>query len=187
MKPKVKIYPNARATALLISLMLFVFAACEDSLEIPERQSDILLSDSFIAGTDGGYFKALNGNVELFLPKNALVEEVGIFIGEGSEDEEGDFVIHSIIIEPKDLEFLRPVSVRLRYDGCLKNSKDPCKAECLALYYFENDKDFDVRRPQDLIWMELCCLNTMDQCIETQIHGGGVYAIGEASMDQTKH
>jgi len=173
---------------VFLALLLIISAACEDPIDVRIDDGKTHWPEaSFIAGPEGGYFKALDGNVELFFPENAITEKVDFYIEEGSEDEEGDFVIQSILIEPLYLEFMKPVSIVLRYDGCLANGKDPCKAQCLALYHFENDKAFDARHPQDLVWIEKCGLNVMDRCIETKIHGGGVYAIGEASMDPTKH
>jgi hypothetical protein len=185
MEPVRKIISKFRlASILVIAFAIIFFAACQENEEpvIPG-----LPEVSFTAGPEGGYFNALDGNVQFYFPKDALAENVSFLVKEGPEDEEGDFVIQSILIEPSYLEFMKPASIALRYDGCLANGKDPCKAECLALYYFENDKAFDVRRPQDMVWIEKCCLNTMDRCIETKIYSGGVFAIGEASMDLTKH
>jgi len=176
--------------SIIVSLafLLIISTSCEDPIDIRDDDKKTHWTEaSFIAGPEGGNFKALDGNIEFFFPENAITEKVDLYIKEGSEDEEGDFVIQSILIEPLYLEFMKPVSIVLRYDGCLANGKDPCKAQSLALYYFEDDKAFDVRRPEDMVWIEKCCLNTMDRCIETKIHGGGVYAIGEASIDQTKH
>lgn len=185
MKTNAKNYSNATAATLLITMILFVLPACVNTFEI-EPDTHSVPNISFTAGPDGGYFNALDGNVELYFPPTVLTEKVRFSIEEGSDDEEGDFVIKSILVDPLIQEFKEPVSIKLRYDGCLANGQDPCKAKSLALYYFKDDKAFDARRPEDMIWIEKCYLNTMDQSIETNIHRGGVYAIGEASMDTTK-
>jgi hypothetical protein len=188
MKPQTKISSKlTTAGVLFIALAFISLSACQEGNDIEPIASRGPLPASFTAGPEGGSFKALDGNVQLFIPENALTKNIAFHIEEGSEDEEGDFVIQSILIEPKYLEFNAPIGISLRYDGCLCNGKDPCKAKCLALYYFEDDKAFDARRPKDMVWIEKCCLNTMDRCIETKIRRGGVYAIGEASMDQTDH
>ena len=190
MKPQTTINSTFKAVStLMIVCILFLNSACQEPIVGPEVDDPIIVTPevSFIAGPEGGYFKALDGNVELFFPESALLKDVAFLLDKGPMEKQGDFVIHSIVIKPKHLGFLEPVSIRLRYNGCLANGKDPCKAKCLVLYYFEDDKAFDMRAPKDMVCIEQCSLNTMDRCIETKIQRTGVYAIGEASLDPTNN
>ena len=187
MKNSVKFSPKFKALSILSTLILFfAITACE-----PEQDVDPVtistIEESFTAGPEGGSFTALNGIVDLEIPRNALNAEVKIRIKIGPEDYDNDFIVRSIVIYPKSLTFEIPGRLRLKYDGKLSNGKDPCDAKCLAIYHFENEAAFDKRNPSDMIWKNKCCVNLMDQCIETEINSGGIFAIGEESLDQTDH
>jgi hypothetical protein len=140
---------------------------------------------TFKIGPEGGDVYAMDRNISFWFPKDAVSEEVVFTIESLNSD--NDFYIHSICLIPESFEFNKPVGISMKYDGCLKNGMDPCKAECLALYRFETDIIYETRRPSDLVWIEQCHLNSAECCIETLIPGGGVYAVGEASLDQTEH
>ena len=187
MKNPVKIFRKLIVYTILCStLLLLIFNACEPVEDIIPNTTRTI-EESFIAGPEGGSFTALKGIVSLEIPKDALNAEVKIRIKIGPEDHDNDFIIKSVILYPKSVNFKVPARLRLKYDGQLSIGLDPCTAKCLAIYHFENEAAFDKRNPSDMIWMNKCYVNTSDQRIDTEINSGGIFAIGEESLDQTVH
>ena len=186
MKNPIKLSRKFTVYSILSTLLLFlVITACEPEPVLPNTTRTI--EESFTAGSEGGVFTALKGNVTLEIPKDALNAQVKIRIKIGPEDYDNDFIIRSIIIYPKSVTFKIPARLHLKYGGQLSIGIDPLNAENLAIYHFENEVAFDKRYSSDMIWINKCNVNTGDQRIETEIHSGGVYAIGEESLDQTVH
>lgn len=169
---------------ILLPAILVMLPACPPNCDDCGAIHTTTPIQSFTVGPEGGTFKVLDGNISLNIPKSALDEQVKIVVLEGPIDYDGDFVIKSIEISPKTVIFNLPVALRLKYNGQLNCGQDPCSAKCLVVYHFKNDKDFDIRNYSDMIWTSKCHLNRMDCCIETEIHSGGIYAIGEESLGQ---
>ena len=170
---------------LSTTLLLLVITSCFNEPVINPNTGG--QEESFFAGPEGGAFTALKGIIDLEIPKDALNAQVKIRINIGPEDYDNDFIVKSIEIYPKSLTFNVPARLRLNYNGILSNGKDPCNAKCLAIYHFKNEAAFDKRKATNMIWINKCYLNIMDECLETEIHSGGVYAIGEESLDLTEH
>ena len=71
-------------------MILITSLACEDPIKNEFDDGKTHWPEaSFIAGPEGGYFKTLDGNVELFFPENAITKKVDFCIEDGSEDKEG--------------------------------------------------------------------------------------------------
>lgn len=187
MKILVDIYPKFTVFTILPVMLLFtIVSGCDYPQWIddsPVPQQNIQSPKSFIVGPEGGLFTALNGNVQIEIAKGTLTipERFTIKV---VEDYEGDFVIKGIEIKPRAIAFNIPARLRLRYDRQLSHGMDPVSAKSLVIYHFRNEADFDNRRPSDMIWINKCFVNGMDRCIETEIHSGGIFAIGEESLSR---
>ncbi len=173
-------------TIFSAALMLLIFTACEPGPDIIPNTTRTM-EESFAVGPEGGAFTALKGNVTLEIPKGALDDQVKIRIKIGPEDYDNDFIIRSIEIYPKSLIFKISASMHLKYDRQLSIGMDPLKAESLVIYHFKDERTFDKRYPSDMIWINKCYVDAGDQCIDAEIHSGGIFAIGEESLDRTDH
>jgi len=187
MKSTVKISRKLTVYTILCSMpLLLIFISCRQELDIiPITKHTVV--ESFIGGPEGGSFSAINGSVLLQIPQNALKAQIKMRIEIGPEDYDNDFIIKSIVIYPKSVVFKFPVSLRLKYDGKLSNGSNLYDATSLAIYHFKNEAAFDKRKSSDMIWINKCFVNQIDYSIETEINSGGIFAIGEASLDQTVH
>ena len=191
MKNPIKIYPNFTVFAISSTiLLLYIFTACDYPYWIDDTPVPLQITQSpksILVGPQGGSFTALNGIVSLEIPKDALNAEVKIRIKIGPEDDDMDFIIKSIIIYPKSLTFKIPARLHLKYDGRLSIGMDPSRAENLAIYHFRDEKTFDKRNPSDMIWINKIYVDTNRMRMNAEIHSGGIFAIGEESLDQTVH
>lgn len=165
---------------LVASMLIIITTACEPPEVGPGNPAR---EYSYSIGPDGGIINALSGNVLLEIPAGTLDSQVIFSVKEGMEDYDGDFVMKSIEIRPRDVVFKHPVILKLKYNGQLSNGMDPSSAISLVIYHFENEAAYDKRNPNDMIWINKCYV-AGDHCIETKIYSGGVFAIGEESLGQ---
>lgn len=172
---------------IVVTAFLTVLSACTPPCDDCKPSRTLHVPESFTAGAEGGTFQTLKGNVTLIIPESALAENVKFTIKEGPVDYSDEFVIKSIEVNPTHTLFREPVGISLKYNGQLSCGIDPCSAKSLVLYKFKNDMAFDKRIPSDMVWINKCQLNVMDQCLETEILSGGVFAIGEESLSKTNN
>jgi hypothetical protein len=169
-----------------ITTILIMLTGCPTPCDDCPNHMHPYNPESYVVGPEGGTFQALDGNVRLIIPESALDEELEFTIKEGPEDYYKEFVIKSIEINPRSAIFNKPVGLSLKYSGELSCGLDPCSADCLVLYKFKNDAEFDKRNPTDMLWIKKCNVNPGDECLETEIYSGGVFAIGEESLGKPK-
>ncbi len=185
--PAIKFNKTSAFAVLFASTLLLTFTGCDPDDPMVEKNYTNTRPESFLVGPEGASIKALDGNVEILIPAGALAEEVNLVVEEGPVDYDDEFIIKSIKISPKTFSFNLPAQIRLRYDSKLCLGKDICSSDRLAIYHFDTEAAFDKRNITDMVWIYQCCVNSNDQCIETKINGGGVFAIGRESLDITSH
>ena len=112
MKNSVKIFRKFTIYSILsTALLLLFFTSCEPAADIIPNTTRTI-EESFTAGPEGGTFTALKGIVSLEIPKDALNAEVKIRIKIGPEDHDNDFIIKSVILYPKSVNFKVPARLR---------------------------------------------------------------------------
>ena len=100
------------ALGFVINSSLLILLACDDIPVGPPGPRNQISERSYAVGPEGGTINALNGNVNIEIPKGALLFEEKFKIQEGPRDEDNEFVIKSIEIKPNSVSFRTP---RKRY------------------------------------------------------------------------
>ncbi len=104
-------------------LLVFAFTSCEDKFGpgfIPDDPTPLI-------GPEGGIVNGFDGEVVMVIPAGALKEKVKFSMHEvlyKSAMNEAEF-LKTFVIEPS-VVFNVPVTLNVRWDGCLSNGCTPC-------------------------------------------------------------
>jgi hypothetical protein len=156
--------------ALPVALLAIAFTCCEDQFGpgfIPDDATPVI-------GPEGGIVNGFDGEVVMVIPAGALKDQVKFSMHEvlyKSATEDKEF-LKTFVIEPSVI-FSTPVTLIVRWDGCLSNGCTPCDGADIYFCTWCNLSAFC----QNMEGCRFtCCVDMPNETISACIGGTGVIA-----------
>jgi len=141
---------------------------------IPEEFPDYFSFTPNVAKPGGNVVSLLEGNVEITIPEGAVNSEITLTAKECDYPDQCRFLLKMVKIDP-GITFMKPVTVKLKYDGILSNT-DVWITECKpVVLYWKNEEEYLNGVKQSCI---SCCADTSCVAIQFCMQQAGIFAVG---------